>query len=206
MKRNSAKQLLLVQRRKEVAELRLQGWTQQAISDRLGVPQTTVSLDLRIVRRQWEKEAQDDFNALRLEALQKLERLECEAWAAWERSQKPAQSAVVDDGAKKGTRKTVKNQHGNPRFLQVVHNCIDSRRAILGLDAPRKLAPTDVDGRTITLTDLLGRIRRAGPEPPAAALVERSNVFDLAAEFARRVAPEGRLGDAEMGRRADEGA
>lgn len=168
----------------------MRGWTQQAISDQLGVPQTTVSLDLKIVRRQWEKSALDDFNAMRSEELQKVERLEREAWAAWERSQKPAQSAVVDGDAKKGTRKTIKNQHGNPRFLQVVLSCIASRRDILGLDAPRKLAPTDVEGRTITLSDLLGRIRSAAPTPPAAAaLIEHSNVFDLAAEFARRAAP-----------------
>jgi hypothetical protein len=200
MRGKSAKQLALVCRRKQVAELRLQGWTQQAISEQLGVPQTTVSLDLKIVRGQWQKAALDDFNALRLEELQKLDRLEREAWAAWERSQKPAQTAVVDCDPKKGTRKSVKNQHGNARFLQVVHDCIGSRRAILGIDAPRKLAPTDTEGRTITLADLLGRIRRAAPGPPAEApLVVRSNVFDLAAELARRAIPEGEATSGEGG-------
>ncbi|HEV3003939.1 MAG TPA: helix-turn-helix domain-containing protein [Pirellulales bacterium] len=200
MSTRSAKQHALIHRRKQVSELRLQGWTQQAIADHLGIPQTTVSLDLKTVRREWEAMALGAFDEMRTQELQKLERLEREAWAAWERSQKPAQSVVADGDAKKPARKTVKNQHGNPRFLQIVQGCIAAWRALLGLDAPSKVAPTSVEGRTITLTDLLGRIRSAAPPPPAGqALAPRSNVFDLAAEFARRAPPGEAAGQAGGG-------
>ncbi|HVC93080.1 MAG TPA: hypothetical protein VND64_05280, partial [Pirellulales bacterium] len=70
---------------------------------------------------------------------------------------------------------------------------IRSRRAILGLDAPRKLAATDAEGRTLTLTDLLVRMHRA-PALDAAALpppLKRSNVIDIKVELARRAAEEG---------------
>ncbi|MGH9808565.1 MAG: hypothetical protein ACRD9W_15185 [Terriglobia bacterium] len=187
----SDQQLLILHRQQQVAELRLHGWSQQAIADRLGVTQKTVSNDLKAIRRRWEKSVIGDFAQARAEELQKIEIVEREAWTGWESSQKAAQSAVIVGDDAKNARKTVKNQHGNPRFLQVVHDCIRSRRAILGLDAPRKLAPTDVEGRTLTLTDLLDRIHRARQPEPAALPppLKRANVIDVTAELARRAPP-----------------
>ena len=193
MKPSSPDQLIILHRQQQVSELRLRGWSQQAIADRLGVAQKTISLDLKTIRRCWQKAALVDFAQAQAEELQKIEQLEREAWAAWESSRKPAQSAVVVGDDAKKTKKTVKNQFGNPRFLQVVHDCIRSRRAILGLDAPRKLAATDAEGRTLTLTDLLVRMHRA-PALDAAALpppLKRSNVIDIKVELARRAAEEG---------------
>ena len=188
MKSHSTQQLVILHRQQQVTELRLRGWSQQAIADHLGVAQKTISLDLKGIRRRWQKAVLEDFAQAQAEELQKIEQLEREAWTAWESSQKPAQSAVVVGDDKKKSRKTVKNQHGNPRFLQVVHDCIRSRRAILGLDAPRKLAATDAEGRTLTLTDLLGRIHRAPQFEPAALPppLKRSNVIEIAVELARR--------------------
>ena len=72
---------------------------------------------------------------LRERELQRIDRVEREAWAAWERSQQPVQSAVVtgEDIAKR-TRKSVQQKYGDPRFLDIVHKCIAQRRAMLGLD------------------------------------------------------------------------
>jgi hypothetical protein len=186
--RSSAEQLIILHRQQQVSELCLRGWSQQAIADHLGVAQKTISLDLKTIRRHWQKAALIDFAQAQAEELKKIEQLEREAWAAWESSRKPAQSAVVVGDDAKKTRKTVKNQFGNPRFLQVVHDCIRSRRAILGLDAPRKLAATDAEGRTLTLTDLLVRLHRS-PAPEAALLpppLKRPNVIDIEVELARR--------------------
>jgi hypothetical protein len=57
------------------------------------------------------------------------------------RRSKPAQSATVT-GAGNGqhTRKSVKNQIGDPRFLDQVNKGVVQRRAILGLDAPLQMA------------------------------------------------------------------
>ena len=73
--------------------------------------------------------------------------LEREAWEAWERSKKPAQSAVIHiDGDRQRTQKKVEEQCGDPRYLDQIQKCVASRRALLGLDAPTKISPTSPDG------------------------------------------------------------
>jgi hypothetical protein len=79
--------------------------------------------------------------------LQKLDRVEREAWAAWERSQQPAQSAVMSgDGVGQHTRKAMHSQHGDLRALETVLKCNAARRAMLGLDAPMQIAPVMPNG------------------------------------------------------------
>jgi hypothetical protein len=90
-----------------------------------------------------------DFDESRAIELQKLDFMEREAWAGWFRSQKPAQSAVVTgDGTGNLTRKSMKHQMGDPRFLALVNQCITQRRALLGLDLlPAPASPeTNFDG------------------------------------------------------------
>jgi predicted transcriptional regulator len=90
----------IAQRRQQVAELYTKGWFQTAIARELSISQPTVCQDLQAIRKQWRESAIRDFDAARELELQKLDRVEREAWAAWERSQQPAQSVVVSgDGA-----------------------------------------------------------------------------------------------------------
>ena len=135
------KTFLRAQRRQQVTDLYLQGWSQSAIADHLKVAQTTISLDLKTVETQWRASSVRDFDHLRTVEIQKIDLIEREAWAAWQRSQKPAQSAVVNgEGATQKARKTLKNQYGDPRFLEQVNKCISQRRALLGLDATPPVA------------------------------------------------------------------
>src|SRR5436190_12314643 len=93
-------------RRRQVAELSLQGWSQPAIAEHLEVSQPTICADLKAIRQEWRDSAVRDFDELRAIELQKLDFMEREAWAGWFRSQKPAQSAVVTgDGTGNLTRK-----------------------------------------------------------------------------------------------------
>ena len=131
----------LAQRRARITKFYLQGWPQSAIASELGISQSTVSEDVRYVRRQWERSAIRNFDELRTRELQKLDYVEREAWSAWERSQKPAQAATVSgEGNGQQTRKSVKNQVGDPRYLDQIAKCIVQRRAITGLDAPLQVA------------------------------------------------------------------
>lgn len=90
--------------------------------------------------------------------LQKLDRLECEAWAAWERSQQPIQQArIKGNGTAQSADRVITNRNGDPRFLDVVHKCIASRRVLLGLDSPARV----VHSQPIT------------PQPPQLTIEER---------------------------------
>lgn len=129
------KRLAVLQRRQQVAELSLQGWSQATIAEHLHVAQATVSNDLNVIRRDWRESAIRDFDQARGVELQKLDLIEREAWAAWQRSQKPQQSATfTGDGPGPQSKKAVSNRYGDARFLEQVNKCIAQRRALLGLD------------------------------------------------------------------------
>jgi len=114
VKRN--KQLAILKRRRDVADLYLQGWTQTAIAEEMRVGQPTVCDDLKRIRAEWRESAVRDFDEARQLELMKLDRIERESWSAWDQSKKPAQSAVVTgDGTGQKTRKSMKNQHGDHR-------------------------------------------------------------------------------------------
>ncbi len=131
-------------RRRQVVELYLQGTGQGAIAEQLRISQSTVSDDLKAVRKQWRDSAIRDFDELRSIELEKIDLIEREAWAAWKRSQKPAQSAVVTgEGAGQRTSKSMKHQVGDPRFLVLVSQSIAQRRALLGLDVLPTAASTE---------------------------------------------------------------
>ncbi len=139
--------LAIAQRRQKVADLYLQGWPQMEIAAHLGCAQTTVSGDLRRVRQEWRESSVRDFDEARAIELKKIDRVEREAWAAWERSQQPAQSAhTTDEPNQRRTRRHVKNQYGDPRFLEQVNKCIGMRCTLLGLSLSRM--EDDADGFT----------------------------------------------------------
>ena len=44
----------IAQRRKQVAELYVQGWNQYAIAEKLGVTQPTICTELQRIQKEWE--------------------------------------------------------------------------------------------------------------------------------------------------------
>jgi hypothetical protein len=161
------KQFEILHRREQVAELYLQSWSQLRIARHLQVSQNTVSLDLRAIQKEWRQSSIRDFDAMRERELRKIDRLEREANAAWERSQKPLQEARTEgEATNQLVRKRVKNQYGDPRFLELIRKCIADRRALLGLDAPTKVAPTTPDGKALTRNERLETILQGFFGPP----------------------------------------
>ena len=183
---NRAQRLAIQQRRQQVAELYLRCWTQEAIGAQLGIAQPTVCVDLRKIREHWRASSVRDFDEARTIELQKIDRVEREAWAAWERSQKPAQSAVVsEDTGRQRTRKSVKHQHGDPRFLDQINKCIAQRRALLGLDALPAQGEVNADAgvsldvrrdRVITIVAALRERERLGGTGTLAAAAVAGDV------------------------------
>jgi predicted transcriptional regulator len=147
MTRQQGPRLGALERRMKAAELYIQGWTQHAMAAHFGVTQATISEDLHYVRRQWRASAVRNFDEARDLELKKIDRVEREAWDAWDRSQKPVQSAVVtDDAGRQRSTKSLRNQHGDAKYLDVVLKCVQQRCALLGIEANAEEAVADVSG------------------------------------------------------------
>ncbi len=115
-----SKKLAIVERRKNVADLYIQGWTQTEIAQHLGYTQGTMCADLQWIRKEWRESMVRDFDLAREIELKKLDRIEREAWAAWERSQQPAQSAHInDETSHRKTRRHIRNQYGEAQDAAV---------------------------------------------------------------------------------------
>ena len=152
---NHLKKITLVKRREQAANLYVQGWKQDEIAKQIGVSQMTISNDIRKIQAMWRESAIRDFDMARELELRKLDRIEKEAWAAWERSQQPLQSAhISDESHARKSRRTVKHQNGNPRYLEIVNRCIGQRCALLGLN----ISPLEPDTDGITITERRDRI------------------------------------------------
>lgn len=142
MNRKPRNTIARAQRRQQVANLYLQSWSQMAIAEHLRIAQATVCRDLKRIHAEWRAAAVRDFDTQCGIELQKLDRLEREAWAAWERSQKPSQQARMRGAtSEQNAERVIRNQVGDPRFLEQVQKCIAARRALLGLDAPTRVEP-----------------------------------------------------------------
>lgn len=141
-------------RRRRVAELYCQGAPQVEIAEELEVSQPTVSRDLRHVRQEWRSSRIRNFDALQADELLKVDKVEREAWAAFRRSVGEKQKTTDNTGGENpGTKTVTWRDAGDPRFLSVIEDCIRRRCAILGLDAPSKVAQTDSQGQDISRTE-----------------------------------------------------
>lgn len=154
-------------RRKECAELYLQGWHQTQLAEHFGVNQTTISRDLKAIREDWLQSTVIDFNEAKARELVKLDNLEVKYWEAWERSRLPSDVITKKSNHKAeqaakvlGVTAIRATRDGDPRFLAGVYKCIEKRIAILGIDAPLKVdvtvsMPPDVEARMMRIEDYI---------------------------------------------------
>ena len=130
-------ELEIAQRRQKVAELYLRRRTQAQIASELGVSQATVCGDLQAIQQEWKASAVRDFDLARQIELQKIDLVERTCWESFDRSLKPLQTAdITGDGPQGKTKRRIRNQNGDPRFLAQILQCTIHRRALLGLDSP----------------------------------------------------------------------
>jgi hypothetical protein len=141
----------LAQRRRRVVELYLKGFEQAAIARELHISQASVCRDLEAIDRDWRESTIRDFELVRNREVEKLDLVEREAWAAWQRSQSPRGDAVVTENQKgQSTRKSLRHQHGYARFLDIVSKCISQRCVLLGLQ-PASPAPEGLTNDNVSL-------------------------------------------------------
>jgi hypothetical protein len=175
----------VLQRRKRVADLYLRGVPQHEIAAREGVDPAQITRDLAAIRKEWRAQAVEALATRKARELARIDTIEAEAWAGWERSQQPAETmhAATEKGRtdrdgqplpdRQKTWKTVKAQAGDPRFLERVAWCVSQRCRLLGLYG---------DG--------------AGPPPAGGVHGPQLNLFDTAREIAARIHAE--LGPPEL--------
>lgn len=153
--------------RQRISTLYLEGWLQCDIADEVGLSQSTVSNDLKILQKQWLSSTLININEAKAKELARIDKLEQEYYQAWHRSCEDAETITEkgkgskakakDDEDNSPTRptefeKTVqrKGQAGDPRFLQGVQWCISQRCKILGVNAPKKSEDLTVNLNELT--------------------------------------------------------
>lgn len=126
-------------RYRQVAALYLQGKWQTEIATIVGTTQQQVSYDLKILQKRWYQESVADIAERKAIELQRVDKIEREAWEAWERSKQPREVTITEasEGTHPGRKATMRKegQAGDPRFLVEIGKCVDRRVAILGIGA-----------------------------------------------------------------------
>lgn len=130
--------------RQTIAGLYLEGHTQTAIAEKLGLTRTLVQFDLRQVYRQWTDSALFDFDAARARELAKLDRIEAELWERhWASLEdRTISTAKKVDGkeARSESGRRIESTSGDPRWLTLILQCVAQRARILGLERTEPVA------------------------------------------------------------------
>ncbi len=151
------------ERRAKVARLYMAGKLQCDIAQEFEVSQPTISLDLAAVRKEWLEQANAKTEARYAEELAKIDNIERQAWECFEKSCKDGVHVKLTSlqqlmkqpvgAGKKGkaeapppkaelvtvsqqTEKSVKGQVGDPRFLDRIAWCVETRLKLLGYLKP----------------------------------------------------------------------
>lgn len=136
--------------RETIATLRLKAYTLQQIVDETGLSKSTVQRVLRELLAEWQARAASATDEIKAAELAKLDALERDAWAEWERSKMEWSKRSVKTGGPNGKETKVEKgeQCGDPRYLNVILGIHERRARLLGIEAPQKIAPTDPSGTT----------------------------------------------------------
>lgn len=129
------------------------GLTQKEIAKELSkkrpytLTQQTISNDIAKLNELWKESAAVDIDTEKGKLKSHYEYLISEAYKAWDRSQQDAET-IIEAETKDGTFTTTKRegQTGDSKFLAEIRALLAEYKALFGLDAPRKIAPTNPDG------------------------------------------------------------
>jgi hypothetical protein len=146
-----ARKLLILERRRRVAAALVRGQSQWQIAQTEGVDPAQISRDLSAIRQEWRQSALIDFEARQAEELARIDAVEAEAWAAWDRSKqdterRQARTVTTPSGQRTEASRVESVQCGDPRFLTQIMACVKHRCDLLGLSVTR-VAPVTPDGK-----------------------------------------------------------
>jgi hypothetical protein len=141
----SAQVLAATERRERVAELIMRGLTHREIAAKEGVDHSTITRDLAKVRKLWEDRAATHYAQWVAEEIAKTEKIEKEAWAAYERSCRDEETIHAGRTSGRATQdgerlpdlvksyKSIKSQAGDARFLELINKVAERRNKICRL-------------------------------------------------------------------------
>lgn len=150
---NKQRDNALAARRLKVAQLYVQGIPQYQIAEQCAVHPGQVSRDLTAIRAEWLQSSLLNYDARKAQELARIDQLETEAWAAWERSKQPKEKRRVKttkglgrsgEGKRDDAERTEEARDGNPKFLAEVRACVELRGKIVGLLPTKERDPLDV--------------------------------------------------------------
>src|SRR6516164_4440799 len=84
--RNAQERFRILERRKRVAAMYLQGMRQWEIARRIGVSQQCIAKGIGALEKEWLASAVVAIDAAKAKELARIDRLERVAWRAWQRS------------------------------------------------------------------------------------------------------------------------
>lgn len=144
----SPRALIAAERVANASRLHASGLSMGQIAKRLNIPVQTVYEDIQSAKAIWISQAANNRQQFVAAELARLDRVEYEAWNQWEKSCRPmVEKRTEEDGpsqqnpnGKTKQSKTTRRKSGDPRLLAVILKCVESRREMLGLDAPQQSA------------------------------------------------------------------
>lgn len=138
--------------REQIAGLLLRSHTLVRIAEITGLSYKTIQREVRVLEAEWRDAASADIAEVQVRELRRLEQIESEAWAEWERSKQDYEKRVSQSGGEGGgyDKTETGGRLGDPRYLQAALAAHERRCKLLGLDAPQKIAPTNPDGSALT--------------------------------------------------------
>jgi len=117
------------------------GRTVREQAEELDRSPSAIVVDRRILRMRWLEQNEQNITAEKYDQLEKLNRIEEEAWAAWDRSIGETVKQTRRISQQNGERvQTVSEETattaGDPRYLEQINKAVSRRCQILGLNAP----------------------------------------------------------------------
>lgn len=144
--------------RNQITELYLQGWTQQAIADKLGISRQTVNKDIKVLLAEWKKRRE----GIRDEFASKYDYIYREAISAWLKSLQDAETTIQEmiEAGEGGQGQRLKastkkeGQSGNPALLAQAQAALKAIREMFGVDAAAKVEHSGPNGKPIEIVEM----------------------------------------------------
>lgn len=124
----------------KVSRFYLTGTPQYEIGRQLGVVDSQISYDLKVIQKRWQQSQLTNYETRRARELARINTIEREAWEGWRRSQQGRETSITEqldmgDQTCFKTQLKKEGQVGDPRFLATVLRCVEERCKIFGLYA-----------------------------------------------------------------------